>query len=146
MSIYTFIAYYIDIRLNNKEHLVNGYLHRNQEQLQNAVEICMEMEEDDRFAEIIAVFRESGISEANFNKVLEQLLIGEMNWARFLTVLTLSGALAAYCKDHGDTDKTVTIKEWATAFIKKNLENWIDDKGGMVYLNSLFSFDFIRSF
>ena len=136
MSLNRIISFYITVRLKECECLDNEYLEKaacsNGEKYYRVVKICQEMEEDCRFSDVLGVFRIFGVSESCFIKVLDQLLDGEMNWARVLSVVTLTGALAVHCRENGDEEKITEIRNWADSFLDKNLKNWIEDNGGVV--------------
>lgn len=136
MSLNRIISFYITVRLKEGECLDNECLERvtysDKEKYYRVVKICQKMEEDDRFSDVLDLFRIFGVNESCFIKVLDQLLDGEMNWARVLSVVTLSGALAIHCRENGDDEKIKDIRAWTDSFLDKNLKIWIEDNGGVV--------------
>lgn len=138
MSVNRIISYYITVRLNENGCLDSDYFERvtysDRQKYYRIVKLCHEMEEDDRFSEVLDLFRISGVNETGFIQVLDQLLHGEMNWARVLSIVTLSGALAVHCKENGEEEKIQDIRDWGNSFLDENLKVWIENNGGAVIL------------
>ena len=63
--------------------------------------IRAQRESDVRFSDTLEYFRRFGVSRDMFQVVLDQLLIGEFNWARVLSIVALSGSLAVQCAEKG---------------------------------------------
>lgn len=63
--------------------------------------------------------------------VLDQLLIGELNWMRVMSVVTLSGSLAVECMNRGEEHKIDLIEDWASSFADTKLRHWIERNGGL---------------
>ena len=134
------IFYYVEFRLkrNISRQKENGFKDTltdfDCDMLDEAVNLCFRMEKDVRFKEALASFRQCDINEETFTTVLDQLLIGDMNWARVLSVVTFTGALAVHCKDNGEEGKIDAIKHWANTFVEKKLRRWIKNNNGLVSL------------
>ena len=75
--------------------------------------ICAQLESDDRFSDTLEYFRKFGVSRDAFQVVLDQMLIGELNWACVLSIVALSGSLAVQCAEKGEEKKIYLIQDWA---------------------------------
>lgn len=141
MDLRELISYYIDLKLEKTGTMLaknTGYRNlsdADKEVLQSVVTICSQLENDSRFTDVLASFHKFGISKETFLVVLDQLLIGELNWARVMSVLTLSGALSVQCRDIGEENKIDLIEDWANSFAEVKLRPWIDSNNGMVRMN-----------
>ena len=51
-----------------------------------------------------------------FQVILDQLLIGEINWARVLSIVALSGSLAVQCAEKGEEKMIDLIRDWTASF------------------------------
>lgn len=137
MDLRELISYYIDLKLEKTGTMLaknTGYRNlsdADKEVLQSVVTICSQLENDSRFTDVLASFHKFGISKETFLVVLDQLLIGELNWARVMSVLTLSGALSVQCRDIGEENKIDLIEDWANSFAEVKLRPWIDSNNGM---------------
>ena len=69
--------------------------------------ICAELQSDLRFSNTLDCFRKFGVSRDTFQVALDQLLIGELNWACVLSIVALSGSLAVQCAEKGEEKKTL---------------------------------------
>lgn len=137
MDLRELISYYIDLKLEKAGTVLArnaGYRNlsdTDKEVLQGVLTICSQLENDNRFTDVLASFHEFGISQETFLVVLDQLLIGELNWARVMSVLTLSGALSVQCGEIGEENKIDLIEDWANSFAEVKLRSWIDSNNGM---------------
>ena len=71
---------------------------------EGVLRICAQLQSDVRFSNTLEYFR-NGVSRDTFRVVLDQLLIGELNWARVLSIVALSGSLAVQCAEKGEEKK-----------------------------------------
>lgn len=134
MEFKTFISIYINFRLRK-----NGFLNRGcsicsesqKEIFQAVLNICAQLERDARFSDVLTSFRKFGITKESFIMVLDQLLIGELNWMRVMSVVTLSGSLAVECMNRGEEHKIDLIEDWASSFADTKLRHWIERNGGL---------------
>ena len=62
---------------------------------------------------------------------MDQLLIEELNWARVLSIVALSGSLAVQCAEKGEEKKIDLIQDWAASFAEEKLATWIEANHGM---------------
>ena len=93
--------------------------------------ICAQLESDVRFSATLEYFRKFGVSSDAFQVVLDQLLIGELNWAGVLSIVALSGSLAVQCAEKGEEKKIYLIQDWAASFAEVKLAPWIEANHGM---------------
>ena len=136
MEFKSLISFYIDMKLRKSGLIHNRNKVRvpddEKDILQAALSICAQMEHDDRFADVLTSFRKFGITKETFLTVLDQLLVGDLNWARVLSVVSLSGELAVQCMENNEEHKIDFIQDWASSFAEVKLEHWIETHGGMV--------------
>ena len=136
MDLKTLISLYINIKLRESRLLNNKHFPvlegSEKDILSAAVAICSEMESDARFTDVVTSFRRFGVEKNRFNAVLEQLLIGELNWPRVMSVVCLTGALAVLCTERGNEHKIDFIQDWAGSFAEEKLNPWIKANGGLV--------------
>ena len=66
---------------------------------EGVLRICAQLQSDLQFSNTLEYFRKFGVSRDTFQVVLDQLLIGELNWARVLSIVALSGSLAVQCAE-----------------------------------------------
>ena len=104
----------------------------NKDVFEDVSNLCARLESDTRFSDILESFRKFGVSQETFLIVLDQLLIGELNWARVLSIVALSGTLAVQCATQGEENKIYLIQDWATSFAEVKLGSWIEANNGMV--------------
>ena len=100
--------------------------------------ICAQLESDVRFSDTLEYFRRFGVSRDAFQVVLDQLLIGELNWARVLSIVALSGSLAVQCAEKGEEKKIDLVRDWAASFAEMKLAPWIEDNHGKEGLRRYF--------
>ena len=62
---------------------------------------------------------------------MDQLLIGELNSARILSIVALSGSLAVQCAEKGEEKKVDLIRDWTALFAEVKLAPWIEANHGM---------------
>ena len=62
---------------------------------------------------------------------MDQLLIGELNWARVLSIVALSGSVAVQCAEKGEEKKIDLIQDWAASFAEVKLAPWIEASHGI---------------
>ena len=136
MDIKTLISYYMDIKLRKVGVVLNGHkieVSENEKDILKVVEkLCAQMEGDARFEDILLSFRKFGVSKETFLTVLDQLLIGDLNWSRVLSVIALSGELAVQCVERDEEHKIDLIQDCAIAFADVKLKDWIIRQGGLV--------------
>ena len=100
--------------------------------------ICAQLESDVRFSDTLEYFRKFGVSRDTFRVVLDQLLIGELNWARVLSIVALSGSLAVQCAERGEEKKIYLIQDCGASFAEVKLAPWIEANHGMEGLRQYF--------
>ena len=136
MDFKTLISYYMDIKLRKVGVVLNGHIievSENEKDILKVVEkLCAQMEGDARFEDILLSFRKFGVSKETFLTVLDQLLIGDLNWSRVLSVIALSGELAVQCVERDEEHKIDLIQDCAIAFADVKLKDWIVRQGGLV--------------
>ena len=101
-------------------------------------EICAQLESDVRFSDTLEYFIKFGVSRDAFQVVLDQLLVGELNWARVLSIVALFGSLAVQCAEKGEEKKIDLIRDWAASFAEVKLAPWIEANQGMEGLRQYF--------
>ena len=101
--------------------------------------ICAQLESDVRFSDTSEYFRKFGVSRDTFPVVLDQLLIGELNWALVLSIVALSGSLAVQCAEKGEEKNIDLIRDWAASFAEVKLAPWIEASHGMEGLRDILS-------
>ena len=88
---------YIDSRLGRSGYpelkICKDYSPANRDIFEGVLRICAQLESDVRFSDTLKYFIKFGVSRDAFQVVLDQLLIGELNWARVLSIVALSGSL-----------------------------------------------------
>lgn len=136
------IASYIDLQLEECGHpaLRSSKLFRSADRdvFEDVSKLCHRLESDARFSDILESFRKFGVSQETFLVVLDQLLIGELNWARVLSLVALSGTLAVQCAENCEENKIDLIQDWATSFAEVKLGPWIEANDGMEGLRNYF--------
>lgn len=145
MEFKTLISIYTNFRLRK-----NGFLGRDcavsaesqKEIFQAVLNICAQLERDARFSDVLTSFRKFGITKESFITVLEQLLIGELNWMRVMSVVTLSGALAVESMNRGEEHNIDLIQDWASSFADTKLRHWIERNGGLVNMHYFLSYEY----
>ena len=88
---------------------------------EGVLRICAQLQSDLRFSNTWDYFRKFGVSRDTFRQsilVLDQLLIGELNWARVLSIVALSGRLAVQCAEKWEEKKIDLIQDWAASLRK----------------------------
>ena len=100
--------------------------------------ICAQLESDVRFSDTLEYFRRFGVSRDAFQVVLDQLLIGELNWAHVFSIVALSGSLAVQCAEKGEEKKIDLVRDWAASFAEVKLAPWIEANHGMEGLRQYF--------
>ena len=98
---------------------------------EGVLRICAQLQSDLWFSNTLDYFRKFGISRDTFQVVLDQLLIGELNWAHVLSIVALSGSLAVQCAEKGEEKKIDLIQDWAVSFAEVKLAPWIEANHGM---------------
>ena len=142
MDLKTLIAYNIDFQLEKtgysrtRDSNYRNFSRADEEILQAALKISSQLENDARFSGILASFQTFGVSKESFLYVLDQLLVGEINWARIMSVVTLSGTLAVQCMENNEEYKTDLIQDWASSFAEVKLKIWMDNNNGLVNIIS----------
>ena len=86
---------------------MQGPFSSRQGHFEGILRICAQLESDVWFSDTLEYFRKFGISRDAFQIVLDQLLIGELNWARVLSIVALSGSLAVQCAEKGEEKKDI---------------------------------------
>ena len=136
MELKTLIWLYINIKLRENGLLSSEHVPMLEDSekdiLTAAVAICSELEHDPRFTDIVASFRSFGVEMATFNTVVKELLCGELNWSRVMSVVSLAGALAVVCTERGDEHKIDFILDWAGVFAQEKMNPWVKANGGLV--------------
>ena len=103
------ITCYVDFRLGRSGYpelkICKDHSPADRDILEGVSKICTQLESDVRFSDTLVYFRRFGISRDAFQVVLDQLLIGELNWARILSIVALSGSLAVKCAGKGEEKK-----------------------------------------
>ena len=100
--------------------------------LSTAIAMCLEIECDPNFPVILASIRNFGMERMTFSTVIEQLLVGELNWHRVMSVVSLAGALSVECAQRGDVQKIDLIQDWAGGFAQEKMNPWVKANGGLV--------------
>ena len=130
------IACYIDFQLEKSGHpalrTCKQLPSADRDVFKDVSKLCARLESDARFSDILESFRKFGVSQETFLVVLDQLLIGELNWARVLSLVALSGTLAVECAENCEYNKIDLIQDWATSFAEVKLGPWIEANDGMV--------------
>ena len=136
MNLKEIITYYIDLQLEKSGHpalrTCKNLPTVDKGVFEDVLKLCAQLESDVRFSDILEYFLKFGVSKETFLVVLDQLSIGELNWARVLSVVTLSGTLAVQCAENGDDSKIDLIQDWATSFAEVKLGPWIEANDGIV--------------
>ena len=140
MQLKSLIAYNIKVQLEKHGYPRTpadiGKLSRaDDELLQAALKLIRQLENDARFSTVLATFHTFGINRDSFLVVLDELLVGEMNWARIMSIVAISGALAVMCMENGEDFKTDLIQDWTVSFTEVKLKKWMDNNNGMVNMN-----------
>lgn len=145
MDLKELMSYYIDFQLENsgttlaKDTRYRNFSDADKDSFRAVLTICSQLEHDVRFSEVQASFHKFGVNKDSFFVVLDQLLIGELNWARIMSVVTLTGALARQCRENGEEYKIDLIQDWASSFAEVKLGPWIDSNNGMEGLREYLS-------
>ena len=136
MDLKKIITHYIDFQLEKSGHpalrTCKNLPSVGMDVFEDVLKLCAQLESDLRFSDILDSFLKFGVSKETFLVVLDQLLIGELNWARVLSVVALSGRLAVQCVENGEENKLDLIQDWATSFAEVKLGPWIEANDGMV--------------
>ena len=136
MELKTLIWLYIKFKLR-EDGLLNGQQFPVLEGSENdilstAIAMCFEIEQDPNFPVILASLRNFGVERETFSTVIEQLLVGELNWHRVMSVVSLAGALSIECAQRGDVHKIDLIQDWAGVFAQEKMNSWVKANGGLV--------------
>lgn len=135
MELKGLISLYTEIKLRESGFInTSSYStleNSDKEILKAAMSVCSKLEHEPRFSDVLKSFSTFGIQKESFRVVLKQLLVGELNWARVMSVVALTGALAVQCMENGEEHKIDFIVDWSSYFAETELKNWIDLNGGM---------------
>ena len=129
------ITSYIDSRLGRSGYpelqICKEHSPADRDIFEGVLRICAELQSDLRFSDTLEYFRRFYVSTDTFQAVLDQLLIGELNWARILSIVALSGSLAVQCAEKGVEKKIDLIQDWAASFAEVKLAPWIEASHGI---------------
>lgn len=143
MDLKNIITYNINFQLEKRGHrgteLIKHVAAADKDFFETVIKISSHFESDIRFSDVLTSFNKFGVSEDTFLVVLHELLIGELNWARVLSVVALSGALAVQCAENGEEHKIDLIQDWTSSFAEVKLRPWIENNNGMEGLRQYFS-------
>ena len=109
------ITSYIDSRLGRSGYpelkICKEHSPADRDIFEGVLRICAELQSDLRVSDTLEYFRRFYVSTDTFQVVLDQLLIGELNWARILSIVALSGSLAVQCAEKGVEKKKDLIQD-----------------------------------
>ena len=129
------ITSYIDTRLERSRYpelkMCKDHSPADRDIFEGVLRICAELQSDPRFSNTLHYFRKFGVCRDTFQVVLDKLLIGELNWARVLSIVALSGSLAVQCAEKGEEKKIDLIQGWVASFAEEKLAPWIEDNHGI---------------
>ena len=132
------ITCYVDFRLGGSGYpelkICKDHSPADRDIFEGVSEMCAQLESDLRFSNTLEYFRKFGVIGDAFQVVLDKLLIGELNWARVLSIVALSGSLAVQCAERGEEK----IRDCAASFAEVKLAPWIEANHGMEGLRQYF--------
>uniref|UniRef100_H2SIR7 BCL2 like 1 n=1 Tax=Takifugu rubripes TaxID=31033 RepID=H2SIR7_TAKRU len=71
-------------------------------------------------------------NQASFNKVMDDMFRGEINWGTVVGLFVVGGAICVQSVEGDASEPVCHIADWMAAYLDKRINPWIESQGGWV--------------